>query len=82
MSAQGATAARGSCTGGGTTENAPPDPDQDQAAPDDAEGAAANHVDIDAVDAVAEPENAAGGTEVAGPLFLVRCEPPEDLHTS
>ena len=81
MPVQGATAARDACTGGGTTENTPPDPAQDPAAPDEAEGAAANHVDNDAVDAVAGPGNAAGGTEVAGPLFLVGCEPLEDLQT-
>ena len=70
MSVHGDTAARDACTGGGTTENTSPDQAQDPAAPDEAEGAAADHVDDTAVDAAAAPEEAAGGTDLAGPLLL------------
>lgn len=70
MSVHGDTAARDACTGGGTTENTSPDQAQDPAALDGAEGAAADHVDDTAVDAAAAPEEAAGGTDLAGPLLL------------
>ena len=79
MSAQGDTAARDAYTGSGTTGNTPPDPTQVPAAPDNAEGAAADHVDNAAVDAVAAPGEAAGGIELAGPLLWLGCEPIQDL---
>ena len=70
MSGHGDAAACAERVGGGTTENVQPAPDPGQADPDEADDAAADHVDIAAVDDAAAPGDAAGETETAGPLSL------------